>query len=140
MDKKNKKNFEYDENIKKFFKEKNKNLDDIIDDFILDDDEEIMNNVIQMSLENKTNNNLNNNFQNKVNNNTQNKINNNIQNKINNNIQNTINNENDLDYYSIPSIQIALEYGFSLDDAIMAYSIYGNNQELILDYLYSMKE
>jgi len=33
-----------------------------------------------------------------------------------------------------------LEYGFSLDDAIMAYSIYGNNQELILDYLYSMKE
>ena len=175
IEKENKKNFEYDDNIKNFFKE-NKNLDDLINDYILDDDEEIMNNVIQMSLDNKINNNQNKNIQNKIknntqqtinkntqekkNNNTQNKINKNIKNKINNNTQNKINNnirnkikndiqnknnnknnnEKDLDYYSIPSIQTALEYGFSLDDAIMAYSIYGNNQDLILDYLYSMKE
>ena len=216
IDKENKRNFEYDDNIKKFLKEKNKNLDDLIGDYILDDDEEIINNVIQMSLNDQTNNNQNNNTINNNNNNTQNKINNNIQNKNNNNIQNKnnnntqykknnntpnkinnntqnkknnntsnkinnnnknnnnnntqnkidnniqnknnnntqnkinkntqnkINNKNnndkDIDYFSIPSIQTALEYGFSLDDAIMAYTIYGNNENLLLDYLYSMKE
>ena len=48
-----------------------------------------------------------------------------------------VNNE-ELDYYSIPAIQTALEFGFSLDDAIIAYSIYGNKSDLILQYLYSM--
>lgn len=57
-----------------------------------------------------------------------------------NKINNKNNNDKDLDYFSIPSIQTALEYGFSLDDAIMAYTIYGNNENLLLDYLYSMKE
>ena len=45
-----------------------------------------------------------------------------------------------MDYFSIPSIQSALEFGFSLDDAIMAWSIYGDNQDLVLQYLYSMQE
>ena len=92
IDKENKRNFEYDDNIKKFFERKNKNLDDLIGDYILDDDEEIINNVIQMSLNDQTNNNQNNNTKNNNNNNTQNKINNNIQNKNNNNIQNKNNN------------------------------------------------
>ena len=48
------------------------------------------------------------------------------------------NKKEDIDYYSIPSIQTALEFGFSLDDAVIAYSLYGNNSDLMLQYLYSL--
>lgn len=48
------------------------------------------------------------------------------------------NTNEDIDYYSIPSIQTALEFGFSLDDAIIAYSLYGNKSDLMLQYLYSL--
>ena len=54
--------------------------------------------------------------------------------------KNNPNKNQDMDYFSIPSIQTALEFGFSLDDAIMAWSIYGDNQDLVLQYLYSMQE
>lgn len=61
---------------------------------------------------------------------------------MNNNTQTQgINKENtDIDYYSIPAIQQALEFGFSLNDAILAYSIYGDSPDLILQYLYSMNQ
>ena len=49
------------------------------------------------------------------------------------------NTNEDIDYYSIPSIQTALEYGFSLEEAVMAYSLYGNKGDLMLQYLYSLK-
>lgn len=45
-----------------------------------------------------------------------------------------------VDYYQIPSIQAALEFGFSLEDAVLAYSIYGDSTDLMLQYLYSMQE
>ena len=47
-------------------------------------------------------------------------------------------NNNEIDYYSIPSIQTALEFGFSLEDAILAYSLYGDSSDLMLQYLYSL--
>ena len=113
---------------------RNKYLDDLLDDIILEEDEEekikkenknnydkmeiimkqselekneeeMINSAIKMSLENKNN-----------------------------------NNKNEMDYFSIPSIQTALEFGFSLDDAILAFSIYGDNSDLVLQYLYSMQE
>ena len=49
------------------------------------------------------------------------------------------NTNEDIDYYSIPSIQTALEFGFSLEEAVMAYSLYGNKGDLMLQYLYSLK-
>ena len=45
----------------------------------------------------------------------------------------------EMDLYSNPIIQSALELGFSLDDAIMAYSLYPNNQDLAMQYLLSTK-
>mgnify|MGYP003296338893 CR=1 FL=1 len=47
---------------------------------------------------------------------------------------------NEVDYLSIPAIQTALEFGFSLDDAILAYTMYSNSPDLMLQYLYSMKD
>ena len=46
---------------------------------------------------------------------------------------------NETDYFSNPVIQTALEYGFSLEDAIMAWTIYGDNQDLVIQYLLSTK-
>ncbi len=46
---------------------------------------------------------------------------------------------NEADYFSNPVIQSALEYGFSLEDAIMAWTIYGDNQDLVIQYLLSTK-
>ena len=46
---------------------------------------------------------------------------------------------NEADYFSNPVIQSALEYGFSLEDAIMAWTIYGDNQDLVMQYLLSNK-
>ena len=135
INKENKKIIEENEKARKLFMEKrNKYLDDLLDDIILEEDEEekikkenknnydkmeiimkqselekneedMINSAIKMSLENKNN-----------------------------------NNKNEMDYFSIPSIQTALEFGFSLDDAILAFSIYGDNSDLVLQYLYSMQE
>ena len=46
---------------------------------------------------------------------------------------------NEIDYYSNPVIQSALECGFSLEEAIMAWTIYGDNQDLVMQYLLSTK-
>ena len=46
---------------------------------------------------------------------------------------------NEMDLYSNPIIRSALECGFSLDDAIMAYSLYPDNQDLVMQYLLSTK-
>ena len=46
---------------------------------------------------------------------------------------------NEADYFSNPVIQSALEYGFSLEDAIMAWTIYGDNQDLVIQYLLPTK-
>ena len=46
---------------------------------------------------------------------------------------------NEADYFSNPVIQSALECGFSLEDAIMAWTIYGDNQDLVMQYLLSTK-
>ena len=46
---------------------------------------------------------------------------------------------NEMDYFSNPVIQSALECGFSLEDAIMAWTIYGDNQDLVMQYLLSTK-
>ena len=46
---------------------------------------------------------------------------------------------NEMDYFSNPTIQSALECGFSLEDAIMAWTIYGDNQDLVMQYLLSTK-
>ena len=135
LNKENKKIIEENEKARKLFMEKrNKYLDDLLDDIILEEDkeekikkenknnydkmeiimkqselekneEDMINSAIKMSLENKNN-----------------------------------NNKNEMDYFSIPSIQTALEFGFSLDDAILAFSIYGDNSDLVLQYLYSMQE
>ncbi|MCQ2816642.1 MAG: hypothetical protein MJ252_05165 [archaeon] len=43
------------------------------------------------------------------------------------------------EYLNIPAIQTALEFGFSLDDAVLAYSLYSDSTDLMLQYLYSMK-
>ena len=43
------------------------------------------------------------------------------------------------DYFSNPVIQSALECGFSLEDAVMAWTIYGDNQDLVMQYLLSTK-
>ena len=44
-----------------------------------------------------------------------------------------------MDYFSNPTIQSALECGFSLEDAIMAWTIYGDNTDLVMQYLLSNK-
>ena len=46
---------------------------------------------------------------------------------------------NEMDYFSNPTIQSALECGFSLEDAIMAWTIYGDNSDLVMQYLLSNK-
>ncbi len=58
---------------------------------------------------------------------------------------NNINNEEDLKvedeekYLENPIIQSTLEFGFDLSEAIEALKICGNNQELVLNYLYDKK-
>ena len=43
------------------------------------------------------------------------------------------------EYLSNPIIQSALEYGFSLNEAVEAWSICGDNQEMVLNYLLNKK-
>ena len=136
MNKENKKIIEENEKARKLFMEKrNKYLDDLLDDIILEEDEQ-----------EKKNNNENNNINKLDIIMKQSELEKNEEDMINSVIKMSLENENnpnkiqDMDYFSIPSIQSALEFGFSLDDAIMAWSIYGDNQDLVLQYLYSMQE
>ena len=138
LNKENKKIKEENEKARKLFMEKrNKYLDDLLDDIILEENEQ-----------NKNNNNENNNInkldiimkQSELEKNEEDMINSAIKMSLENENKNNPNKNQDMDYFSIPSIQSALEFGFSLDDAIMAWSIYGDNQDLVLQYLYSMQE
>ena len=138
INKENKKIIEENEKARKLFMEKrNKYLDDLLDDIILEEDEQ-----------EKKNNNENKNInkldiimkQSELEKNEEDMINSAIKMSLENENKNNPNKNQDMDYFSIPSIQTALEYGFSLDDAIMAWSIYGDNQDLVLQYLYSMQE
>ena len=149
---KNKKIQEQLENARQnFIKNQQKFLDDMLGDFILDEDQndENKNNynnpynkiILQSELEKNEEEMIN-----KViidslkdNNNNNNNINNNNIIEVNNKNNNKNNNNNEDNYYNIPAIQNALEFGFSLDEAILAYSIYGNNSDLVLQYLYSMQ-
>ena len=135
LNKENKKITEENEKARKLFMEKrNKYLDDLLDDIILEEDEEE-----KMKKENK------NNYdkmeiimkQSELEKNEEDMINSAIKMSLENKNNN---NKNEMDYFSIPSIQTALEFGFSLDDAILAFSIYGDNSDLVLQYLYSMQE
>jgi OTU domain-containing protein 5 len=138
INKENKKIIEENEKARKLFMEKrNKYLDDLLDDIILEEDEQ-----------EKKNNNENKNInkldiimkQSELEKNEEDMINSAIKMSLENENKNNPNKNQDMDYFSIPSIQTALEFGFSLDDAIMAWSIYGDNQDLVLQYLYSMQE
>ena len=68
-----------------------------------------------------------------------------LQKVINESIKDTEKNENknkglnEMDYFSNPVIQNALECGFSLEDAVMAWTIYGDNKYLVMQYLLSTK-
>ena len=135
LNKENKKIIEENEKARKLFMEKrNKYLDDLLDDIILEEDEEEKikkenkNNYDKMEIIMK---------QSELEKNEEDMINSAIKMSLENKNNN---NKNEMDYFSIPSIQTALEFGFSLDDAIMAWSIYGDNQDLVLQYLYSMQE
>ena len=138
INKENKKIIEENEKARKLFMEKrNKYLDDLLDDIILEEDEQ-----------EKKNNNENKNInkldiimkQSELEKNEEDMINSAIKMSLENENKNNPNKNQDMDYFSIPSIQTAFEFGFSLDDAIMAWSIYGDNQDLVLQYLYSMQE
>ena len=48
-------------------------------------------------------------------------------------------NESEEDYLKNPIIQGALEFGFDLSEAIEALKICGNNQDLVINYLYDKK-
>ena len=135
LNKENKKIIEENEKARKLFMEKrNKYLDDLLDDIILEEDEEEKikkenkNNYDKMEIIMK---------QSELEKNEEDMINSAIKMSLENKNNN---NKNEMDYFSIPSIQTALEFGFSLDDAILAFSIYGDNSDLVLQYLYSMHE
>ena len=55
------------------------------------------------------------------------------------NIENENKDEVFNEYLSNPIIQSALEYGFSLNEAVEAWSICGDNQEMVLNYLLNKK-
>ena len=44
-----------------------------------------------------------------------------------------------MDYFSNPVIQSDLECEFSLEDIAIAWTIYGDNQDLVMQYLLSIK-
>ena len=101
---------------RKQFEEINKNRLNL-DDFLFDDRQHELNDVLKES-----------------------ELNKNEEDLVNSAIKLSLeNNSNENDYLSIPAIQTALEFGFSLDDAILAYSLYSESTDLMLQYLYSMK-
>lgn len=120
---------EIEESRKIFIKEKDKYLDDMLLDLLLNEGGKNDKSIIEQSkLEYQK---------------EQNDI---LQKVINDSIKENQNKEEkekkgtklaETDYYSNPVIQSALEFGFSLEEAIMAWTIYGDNQDLVLQYLYS---
>ena len=119
---------EIEESRKLFVKTKDKYLDDMLLDLLLNEDGKNDERLMEQSkLEYKK---------------EQENI---LQKVINESIKETEKNENkskglnEMDYYSNPVIQSALECGFSLEDAIMAWTIYGDNQDLVMQYLLSTK-
>lgn len=107
------------------FEKKNNNIDDyllkgengksnldneIVQSMLKKSEDDLLNEAIKQSLVNNNNNSNDNNY-----------------------------NNNPDNYLSIPAIQTALEYGFSLDDAIVAYTLYSDSIDLMLQYLFSMK-
>ena len=119
---------EIEESRKLFVKTKDKYLDDMLLDLLLNEDGKNDKSIIEQSkLEYKK---------------EQDDI---LQKVINESIKDTEKNENknkglnEMDYFSNPVIQNALECGFSLEDAVMAWTIYGDNQDLVMQYLLSTK-
>ena len=119
---------EIEESRKLFVKTKDKYLDDMLLDLLLNEDGKNDERLMEQSkLEYKK---------------EQENI---LQKVIKESIKETEKNENknkglnEMDYYSNPVIQSALECGFSLEDAIMAWTIYGDNQDLVMQYLLSTK-
>ena len=110
---------EFDPNIKfnEIFYNLNNNidLDAIIQDNISKDEEFLLNEAIENS---------------KITNiNDINNINNKEEDKI----------ENEEEYLNNPIIQNALEFGFDLNEAIEALKICGQNEDLVINYLYDKK-
>jgi OTU domain-containing protein 5 len=119
---------EIEESRKLFVKVKDKYLDDMLLDLLLNEDGKNDKSIMEQSkLEYKK---------------EQDDI---LQKVINESIKDTNKNDNDkkglneMDYFSNPVIQSALECGFSLEDAVMAWTIYGDNQDLVMQYLLSTK-
>ena len=119
---------EIEESRKLFVKVKDKYLDDMLLDLLLNEDGKNDKSIMEQSkLEYKK---------------EQDDI---LQKVINESIKDTNKNDNDkkglneMDYFSNQVIQSALEYGFSLEDAVMAWTIYGDNQDLVMQYLLSTK-
>ena len=119
---------EIEESRKLFVKTKDKYLDDMLLDLLLNEDGKNDKSIIEQSkLEYKK---------------EQDDI---LQKVINESIKDTEKNENknkglnEMDYFSNPVIQNALECGFSLEDAVKAWTIYGDNQDLVMQYLLSTK-
>ena len=119
---------EIEESRKLFMQKKDKYLDDMLLDLLLNEDGKNDESIIEQSkLEYK-----------KEQDDILQKV---INESINDNKKNDNNNKglNEMDYFSNPVIQSALECGFSLEDAIMAWTIYGDNQDLVMQYLLSTK-
>ena len=95
------------------FKDNNIDLDAIIQDNISKDEEFLINEAIENSKLNVINNNTNN--------------------------EDMKNEEDEEKYLNNPIIQNALEFGFDLAEAIEALKICGNNEELVINYLYDKK-
>ena len=118
---------EIEESRKLFVKEKDKYLDDMLLDLLLNEDGKNDKSIMEQSkLEYKK---------------EQDDI---LQKVINESIKDSNKNNNnrglnEMDYFSNPVIQSALECGFSLEDAVMAWTIYGDNQDLVMQYLLSNK-
>jgi OTU domain-containing protein 5 len=119
---------EIEESRKLFMQTKDKYLDDMLLDLLLNEDGKNDESIIEQSkLEYK-----------KEQDDILQKV---IKESINDTKKNDNNNKglNEMDYFSNPVIQSALECGFSLEDAIMAWTIYGDNQDLVMQYLLSTK-
>jgi OTU domain-containing protein 5 len=119
---------EIEESRKLFIQTKDKYLDDMLLDLLLNEDGKNDESIIEQSkLEYK-----------KEQDDILQKV---IKESINDTKKNDNNNKglNEMDYFSNPVIQSALECGFSLEDAIMAWTIYGDNQDLVMQYLLSTK-
>ena len=120
---------EIEESRKLFVKVKDKYLDDMLLDLLLNEDGKNDKSIMEQSkLEYK-----------KEQNDILQKVINESLKETNKNDNNSKKGLNEMDYFSNPVIQSALECGFSLEDAVMAWTIYGDNQDLVMQYLLSTK-